>query len=127
MPNWLDIVDGVNLLARAEMIIGAVNAARHTSTRNPNQPGGIVELRVNRAGCFSGREVQGILRDHGVLTWGGRTTSDWFVLYIKRSQAAWAVSVLQGRGVDNLQTDPPLAPTPPPTTARTLWKDKPRR
>lgn len=101
MPGWLDLVDAVNVLARVESLVGALVYNAH---RSPRVSGAAAlpsawEIRVSRDGDWSGTDVAGFLRHYGVDVWGGRTTSDHFIMYVKDRQANWAEYLLRRRGI----------------------------
>lgn len=112
MPGFLDIVDAVNLLSRIEALIGRIAFADWKGASEHHGAIGVFgetaralggtnawELRVSREGNWSGSEVAHFLKHYGIDVWGGRTTSDHFVMYIKERQANWAEYLLRRRGI----------------------------
>jgi len=101
MPGFLDLVDAVNLIARVETLVGAIIY----NTRRSQKVSGVAalpsahEIRVSRSGQWSGTDVERFLKHYGVDVWGGRTTSDQFVMYVKDRQANWAEYLLRRRGI----------------------------
>lgn len=101
MPGILDLVDAVNLLARVETAVGALV---YNMRRSPRANGTAAlpsahEIRVSRYGEWSGTEVARFLRHYGVDVWGGRATTDYFIMYVKERQANWADYLLRRRGI----------------------------
>jgi hypothetical protein len=101
MPGLLDLVDAVNLLARVETVLGAIV---HNARRSPKTTGAAAipsahEVRVSRYGAWSGTDVARFLEHYGVDVWGGRTTTDQFIMYVKERQANWAEYLLRRRGI----------------------------
>jgi hypothetical protein len=101
MPGFLDLIDAVNLFARVEAIVGALV---HNTRRSPKVSGiaalpSAHEIRVSRIGEWSGTDVERFLRRYGVDVWGGRTTTDHFIMYVKERQANWAEYLLRRRGI----------------------------
>jgi hypothetical protein len=101
MPGFLDLVDAVNVLARVEALIGAIF---HNTRRSPEVTGiaalpSAHEIRVSRDGDWTGVDVVNFLSHYGVDVWGGRTSSNHFIMYVKERQANWAEYLLRRRGV----------------------------
>lgn len=112
MPGLLDILDAVNLLARLEALAGHLlfadwrgSAARGGPVATAAELGRALtganawEIRVRRDSQWSGRDVADFLRHYGVQTWAGRTTTDHFIMYVKKRQANWAEYLLRRRGI----------------------------
>lgn len=117
MSGLLDLVDAVNVLARLEALAGMAWYRRAGA-----------ELRVSRRGELSGADCVALLRRRGVWAWGGRTTSDWFVLYVSDRQRAWAEYILLRAGAELARVSNPQTARwaaghagPPPA-----WADSPR-
>ncbi len=101
MPGLLDLVDAVNLLARVEAVVGALV---YNTRRSPKVSGTAAlpsahEIRVSRYGEWSGTDVARFLRHYGIAVWGGRATTDHFIMYVKERQANWAEYLLRRRGI----------------------------
>ena len=101
MPGFLDLVDAVNLLARVEAVVGALV---HNARRSPKVRGSAALARCSRDtrvryGEWSGIDVERFLRHYGVDVWGGRATTDHFIMYVKERQANWAEYLLRRRGI----------------------------
>jgi hypothetical protein len=101
MPGILDLVDAVNILSRIEAVVGAL---LYNTRRSPRVHGVAAlpsahEIRVSRYSEWSGTEVVRFLTHYGVDVWGGRTTSDHFIMYVKDRQAKWAEYLLLRRGI----------------------------
>ena len=96
--NWLNILDAFNVGARIERWIGS--AVKRDAGH---------KITLPRTGQMSGRDAEKLLKRRGVAVWGGRTTSDKFVFYVKRRQARWAEYILKQATAGN----------PPPA-----WIDK---
>jgi hypothetical protein len=101
MAGILDLVDAVNLLARAEVLVGALvhNARKSPRVSGPDAFPSAREVRVSRYSEWSGNDIAAFLRHYGVAVWGGRTTSDHFIMYVKERQANWAEYLLRRRGI----------------------------
>lgn len=85
----LDLVDACNLLARLEALAGRVWYRRAGA-----------DLRVSRRGALSGAACVALLRRRGVLAWGGRTSSQWFIFYVSDRQQDWAEYILLRAGAE---------------------------
>lgn len=112
MPGILDIVDAINVFSRIEALVGQFVFADWKGAAERDSAGGVIgeaaraltgtnawELRVSRDGQWSGSDVVHFLKHYGVDVWGGRTTSDHFVMYVKERQANWAEYLLRRRGI----------------------------
>lgn len=112
MPGILDVIDSLNLFARIETLMGRLILADWKKSAAQHGPLGIIaevggaltganawELRICRDGHWSGRAVADFLRHYGVQTWAGRTTTDYFIMYVKKRQANWAEYLLRRRGI----------------------------
>lgn len=98
----LTVLDAFNVPARIEAVVGYLFASRRKSRKHKHKkrPPGMVSISVPRDYGGTGYDVQDILRNHGIITWGGRTNGKSFVMYVKATQAKWAVSVLRGKGIE---------------------------
>ena len=147
MPGMLDVVDALNLLSRIDALIGRFVFADWKGTAQRNGAAGALgegarallganawEIRISRDGYWSGTDVARFLKHYGIAVWGGRTTSDHFVMYVKERQANWAEYLLRRRGisVDTAVRDPAnlgYAQQHAPGDQPPAWadRDKPRK
>ena len=71
----------------AAFVQGAVNGPSHT-------------FLIDHASCpLSGHEVEHLLRQRGVKTWGLMVVDGTLMITVKRNQAQWAQALLQKAGV----------------------------
>ena len=77
----------------------AVNGPQHT-------------LFIDRACGWSARQIEKMLRDHGVRTWGLMIVNDQIMITMRRSQARWADYLVQREGLPLLNplTNGPVQP-----------------
>jgi hypothetical protein len=101
MPGILDLVDSVNLLARVEAVVGALifNTRRSSKVSGTAALPSAHEIRVSRYGEWTGTDVARFLKHYGVDVWGGRATTEHFIMYVKERQANWAEYLLRRRGI----------------------------
>lgn len=112
MPGLLDVIDALNILSRLEALVGRFVYADWKDAAEGHAAGGLAneaarslvganawELRVSRDGHWSGSDVAHFLKHYGIDVWGGRTTTDHFIMYVKERQANWAEYLLRRRGI----------------------------
>lgn len=120
----LDIIDSINLLARLEMIAGALwfNTRRSPKVHGTAARPSAHEIRVSRYGEWSGTQVAAFLRRYGIDVWGGRANTDHFIMYVKERQAKWADYLLRRQGI--AVEGPALSRVPRRGDAPPAWRDR---